>query len=59
MAAANTRRKSLAAEEKIPADSPLTLVVTKAMESDSLFQEQTGNEHRGNPEEGVIDDTFF
>ena len=53
------RGRILAAEEKVPAASPLTLVVTKAMESDSLLQQQTGNEHRGNPGEGAIDDTFF
>ena len=53
------RGRVLAADEKVPAASPLTLVVTKAMESDSLLQQQTGNEHRGNPGEGTIDDTFF
>ena len=64
--------KTLAAEEKVPAGSPLTLVITKAYDRDSLFlfneqdtlQKQPSEELNSNSSETVeeskaIDDTFF
>lgn len=59
--------RPLAAEEKIPAASPITLVVTKAFDRDSLSMENDYNSLPQQPTNGQrelgnggnIDDTFF
>lgn len=59
--------RTLVAEEKIPAASPLTLVVTKTFETDSLSMERDYNAPPPQPTDGLqepgdgenIDDTFF
>ena len=60
------RGKVLAADEKIPAGSPLTLVVTRGFERDSLLDNryefpsgQPEREHNDRVAEGAIDDPFF
>ena len=62
------RGKTLGSEEKIPAGSPLTLVVTSGVLADSLRvdneyivpPDQVGNSGNIQPvEEGVIDNSFF
>ena len=61
------RGRALTPEEKVPASSPLTLVITKAFEEDSLIQDNTNSLSPGLPDrmgndrsgEGAIDDTFF
>src|SRR5690554_2607487 len=61
------RGRALTPEEKVPASSPLTLVITKAFEEDSLIQDNTNSLSHGLPDrmgndrsgEGAIDDTFF
>jgi len=59
--------RTLASEERIPVASPLTLVVTKTYERDSVMIEndynisphQPANEQNLSGGEGAIDDTFF
>ena len=52
------RGKQLAPEEKVPAGSPLQLVVSSTAASDSLVV-GTEAEMNDNPVEGGIDDSFF
>ncbi len=52
------RGKQLAPEEKVPAGSPLQLVVSSSTTSDSLSV-GVGTEINSTPVEGGIDDSFF
>lgn len=60
------RGKTLLPDEKVPAGSPLTLVVTTGARSDSLHVDdeyivapQTTDESNRPPQNGAIDDSFF